>query len=199
MVTYKAGLRFHFIESCHHDHVEHCQWVRLGSWKCICLFVTIQYLLFRNLPADNSGKNWYTTLFLNWRFAAFSSIWNKWLYEAAVLSPVLCDLNDPPDVGGAVHIRAQLLRDRVHTLQHLQQDISHHTLKLILGVEFLYFDKIDLKSIFLRSFKALSTSQVGAFLKFCGFMLSSYYLSWVGDVENIHFQKWHYGRSQPGR
>ena len=36
MVTYKAGLRFHFIESCHHDHVEHCQWVRLGSWRSIC-------------------------------------------------------------------------------------------------------------------------------------------------------------------
>ena len=70
---------------------------------------------------------------------------------------MLCDLNDPPDVGGAVHIRAQLLRDRVHTLQHLQQDTSHHTLQIILGVEFLYFDKIDLKSIFLRSFETLST------------------------------------------
>ena len=65
---------------------------------------------------------------------------------------MLCDLNDPPNVGGAVHIGAQLLGDRVHTLQHLQQDINHHTLKLILGVELLNFDKIDLKAIFLRSF-----------------------------------------------
>ena len=70
---------------------------------------------------------------------------------------MLCDLNDPPDVGGAVHVRAQLLGDGVQSLQHLQQVTSHHTLKLILGVEFLNFDKIDLKSIFLRSFNTLST------------------------------------------
>ena len=78
------------------------------------------------------------------------------LYQL-IQSQCKCNLNDPPDVGGAVHVGAQLLGDGVHTLQHLQQDISHHTFQLILGVEFINFDKIDLKTIFLRSFKGHST------------------------------------------